>query len=173
MDDWATPQETSERLSYDHTTKRWTLDLGCLFAAIPSLRCRRVEARRKFERIWGRVSSDGTWQGDALAMLLLADGLGKTTDLPVSESATRLDVIASRPLSPKELCGVLEISKQERLRWTKDGRLKQSGTLTLNAAQQLTVPTYFALWVNNFLRNGRKVDHWRKTDANEANGSMP
>ncbi|MEO0464420.1 MAG: hypothetical protein AAF127_14930 [Pseudomonadota bacterium] len=171
MNDWVTPQEISERLSYDHTTKRWTLDLGCLFAAIPSLRCRRVEARRKVERIWGRVLSDGTWQGDALTMLLLANGLEDTADLPVSESATLLNAIASRPLSPKELCGVLEISKQERLRWTKDGRLKQSGTLTFKAAQQVTFPTYSARWVNEFLRNGRKVDHWRKTDANEANVS--
>ena len=105
-------------------------------------------------------------------MLLLADGLDETTDLPVPESATRLDVIASRPPSPKELCGVLGISKQERLRWTKDGRLKQSGTLIFKAAQPVTAPTYSARWVNEYLRNGRKVDHWRKTDTREANGSM-
>ncbi|NQX95538.1 MAG: hypothetical protein HRT64_11590 [Erythrobacter sp.] len=172
MNDWVTPQEISERLSYDHTTKRWALDLGCLFAAIPSLRCRRVEARGKVERIWGRVSSDGTWQGDKLIMPSLANGFYDTTELPVAESVSLLDAIASRPLSAKELCGVLEISKQERLRWTKDGRLKQSGTLTFKAAQQATVPTYSARWVNEFLRNGRKVDHWRKTDANEANGSI-
>jgi len=35
MNDWVTPQEISEGLSYDHTAKRWTLDLGGLFAAIP------------------------------------------------------------------------------------------------------------------------------------------
>tara|TARA_B100001057_G_scaffold93036_1_gene89386 strand:- start:1397 stop:1606 length:210 start_codon:yes stop_codon:yes gene_type:complete len=47
----------------------------------------------------------------------------------LEESAEILDAIATRALTPKEICKALEISNQERLRWTKDGRLKTSGTL--------------------------------------------
>lgn len=166
MNNWVTAQDIAGRLSLDDSTLQWKLDLGDLFGAIPSLRCRKNEARNKIVRVWSGFSH-ATWQGDTLAMPPNAHGLDEKTDLPISESATLLDAIASRPLSPKELCGVLRISKQERLRWTKDGRLKPSGTLTFKAAQPVTVPTYSAHLVTELSKDLRKIALWRKMDAVE------
>ena len=64
-----------------------------------------------------------------------------------------------------EICMALEISNQERLRWTKDGRLKTSGTLTFTTGRRVTVPTYSAHWVADLLKNNRLIDGWRKQDT--------
>ena len=141
-----------------------TLDLEALLARIPSLRLRRKEARsalRKHlsrqERVrWGEntimISSDNAEGKDGIARHL-------------DESADILDAIATRALTPKEICMALEISNQERLRWTKDGRLKTSGTLTFTTGRRVTVPTYSAHWVADLLKKNRMIDGWRKQDA--------
>ncbi|ASP31319.1 hypothetical protein CHH26_14570 [Qipengyuania flava] len=83
----------------------------------------------------------------------------------LEESAEILDAIATRALTPKEICMALEISNQERLRWTKDGRLKTSGTLTFKTGRRVTVSTYSAHWVADLLKNNRLIDGWRKQDT--------
>jgi hypothetical protein len=146
---------------HNHTAK---LELGALLVPIPSLRLRRNQARlalRKHLSGQERVR----WIKNAIVFSFdNAEGKRGIARL-LEESADILDAIATRALTPKEICKALEISNQERLRWTKDGRLKTSGTLTFAAGRRVTVPTYSAHWVADLLKNNRMIDGWRKQDA--------
>src|SRR5580700_6776554 len=62
---------------------------------------------------------------------------GKLDDL-----AEALARIAWRPLTPRLVAAALGISGQERARWTKDGRLPQSGQVLVRRGPLLSVPTY-------------------------------
>jgi hypothetical protein len=44
-----------------------------------------------------------------------------------TEVARRIDEIASRPCTPRQVIQILSIRTSERVRWAKDGRLKISG----------------------------------------------
>lgn len=50
--------------------------------------------------------------------------------------------IASSPLTPRVLLTILPITNRERVRWTKDGRLRQSGSALIKRGQLVAVPTY-------------------------------
>jgi hypothetical protein len=56
----------------------------------------------------------------------------------------RLDNIAKRPMTSHEVQEVLGISARERIRWTKDNRLRTSGTFTARRQQIVTLNTYAA-----------------------------
>ncbi len=47
---------------------------------------------------------------------------------------------ATRPLTPRPRLGSAANHPQERVRWTKDGRLAQSGAVTMKRAQLISVP---------------------------------
>ncbi|MEP3145450.1 hypothetical protein [Qipengyuania citrea] len=141
-----------------------TVDLEALLARIPSLRLRPKEARSALRK---HLSGQERVRWIENAIVLSSNnaegkhGIAKR----LKECADILDAIATRALTPKEICKALEISNQERLRWTKDGRLKTSGTLTFAAGRRVTVPTYSARWVADLVKNHRIIDAWRKQDA--------
>ena len=141
-----------------------TVDLEALLARIPSLRLRPKEARsalRKHLSGQERVR----WIENAIVISFVnAEGKHAAARL-LKTSADILEVIATRPLTPKEICKALKISNQERLRWTKNGRLKTSGTLTFATGRRVTVPTYSARWVADLLNDHQKIVGWRKQDA--------
>lgn len=56
--------------------------------------------------------------------------------------AEGLAKIAERPLTGRLVVETLGITNQERWRWTKDGRLRQSGSASIRRAHALAIPTY-------------------------------
>ncbi len=141
-----------------------TLDLEALLARIPSLRLRRKQARLALRK---HLSGQERVRWIKNAIVISFDNAEGKQGIArrLEESADILDAIATRALTPKEICKALENSNQERLRWTKDGRLKTSGTLTFAAGRRVTVPTYSARWVADLLKNNRMIDGWRKQDT--------
>jgi hypothetical protein len=78
-----------------------------------------------------------------------------------------LTAIAFRPFTPRLLVTALSITNQERLRWTKDGRLRTSGSVTIRRGQLINVPTYDVGVVEALLAEPSIVDGWRIDDCRE------
>lgn len=73
--------------------------------------------------------------------------------------------LAEWPLTPRLLLTALPITTKERLRWTKDGRLKQTGNVTINRGQLISVPTYSVSLVERLLNDPAIIGKWRAQDA--------
>ena len=54
----------------------------------------------------------------------------------------KLAAIAQKPLSPRQVERLLSISPAERLRWSKDGRLLQSGAAQILRGAKIRLCTY-------------------------------
>jgi hypothetical protein len=78
-----------------------------------------------------------------------------------------LTAIAFRPFTPRLLVTALSITNQERLRWTKDGRLRTSGSVTIRRGQLINVPTYDVGMVEALLAKPSIIDSWRIDDCRE------
>lgn len=72
---------------------------------------------------------------------------------------------ARRPLTPRLLMAALPITNKERLRWTKDGRLPRSGSVTIRAAHPVSVGTYGVDTVAKLVADPSIIEAWRRADA--------
>ncbi len=74
--------------------------------------------------------------------------------------------IANRPLTPKMLLKALPLTNRERLRWTKDGRLRTSGRLNIRQGEiTYAFPTYAPHVVEELSQNPNTILSWRRADA--------
>ncbi|MEH3101646.1 hypothetical protein [Sphingomonas adhaesiva] len=72
---------------------------------------------------------------------------------------------ARRPLTPRLLLAALPITNKERFRWTKDGRLPRSGSVTIRAAHPVSVGTYAVDAVARLVADPSIIAAWRRADA--------
>lgn len=110
-----------------------------------------------------RKSADFQWESDSLAGLSLSISHPAMPYL-FDRLTERLSAIADRPLTPKELLAALPITNRERLRWTKDNRLKRSGDMKIKQGQIVTIPTYSVSAVESILADKSLLDRWRYAD---------
>jgi hypothetical protein len=89
--------------------------------------------------------------------------------LPLDEVITRsthaLLLPALRPLTPRLVLDALPISTQERLRWTKDGRLAHSGAVTIRRGQPVSVTTYAVETIAALAADPAIISQWRAEDV--------
>jgi hypothetical protein len=78
--------------------------------------------------------------------------------------SAELAAIAFRPFTPRLLVSALAITNRERLRWTKDGRLRTSGSVTIRCSQLINVPTYEVRLVEELIANPSIINGWRNDD---------
>ena len=76
-----------------------------------------------------------------------------------------LDDIACEPLGPKVVERALGITTQERLRWSKDGRLPLRGTGQLRYNKVVSFPTYAPEKLDVLISNPAAIAVWRQLDA--------
>lgn len=107
--------------------------------------------------------------------------------VPVGESAQRVDLvlktlgrevtrIVQRPCTPKHVVELLSITTHERLRWTKDGRLKVGARISLRRHNGGVCPTYSVHGIVELLRHPETIEQWRRLDADaipEVTGALP
>ncbi len=105
------------------------------------------------------------WIADTLLLEVEApDGDLRLEDV-IERSSLALVLPASRPLTPRLVLGALPISAQERLRWTKDGRLPQSGAVMMRRAHPISVATYAVETISELVENPSIIALWREQDA--------
>ena len=131
--------------------------LETAFASRLGLRLREGEARGFALRTLG-VDSSAWSQSNASVHVESGPDLDDRLDL----LAEGLAKIAERPLTGRLMVETLGISNQERLRWTKDGRLRQSGSATIRRAHALAIQTYDPDRLAEI--SSEDVRRWRESD---------
>ncbi|WP_294292027.1 hypothetical protein [uncultured Sphingomonas sp.] len=82
--------------------------------------------------------------------------------LPFTDALVRP---ARRPLTPRLFMAALPITKNKRLRWTKDGRLPRSGSVTTRVVHPVSVGTYGVDDVARLVADPSIIAAWRCADA--------
>lgn len=113
------------------------LDLEATLSSRLGLRLRRDETRSFILRTLELEPS--TWPKSGREVLLQdRSDLDDRLDL-LAEGLAR---IAERPVTGRLVVETLGITNQERLRWTKAGRLRQAGSASIRRAHTLYIQTY-------------------------------
>ncbi|MBF7014007.1 hypothetical protein QUC32_04145 [Novosphingobium resinovorum] len=141
----------------------WRLSFGRCFEDHVALGLRRGQAKR-FVRaaFWPRARIE--WRALNEAFVILAPDCGPDS-VDLADLMGRLVELAKRPLTPKELLAVLPLTNKERVRWTKDGRLTPSGSVSIRKGQIVSVPTYSVSQVERLLGAPQVICDWREEDA--------
>ncbi len=77
---------------------------------------------------------------------------------------SELERIARKPISQRHVERLLEISANERLRWSKDGRLRRSGTAQILRGAKIMLYTYPPSEVERLLSTPEIITAWREAD---------
>jgi hypothetical protein len=137
--------------------------LARCFQAHLGLRLRITE----FQTCIRRVTAKDTvrWHDAAQELTLSAGGAVSAEDV-AWKLATRFAEIAWRPLTPRLLLAALNITTHERLRWTKDGRLRLSGSIQVRQGGVVfSVPTYPISLAEELNASPDILCTWREQDA--------
>lgn len=110
--------------------------------------------------------ADREWVDDGL--VLAVSNMTCSEHWAVEVCANALVLPATRPLTPRQVLQVLPINPQERLRWTKDGRMPQSGTVKMRRAHIISVPTYAVETIAALAADPTILHKWRVSDAKSA-----
>ena len=82
----------------------------------------------------------------------------------VIEVEAVLATMATQPFSGRVTEELLGISSQERLRWTKDGRLPHSGTAPIHRGRTIMLPVYAVERVVSLKSAPEVIAAWREAD---------
>ena len=87
----------------------------------------------------------------------------------------RLAEIYSLPVGQGFVEKTLRITHQECSRWTKDGRLKSSGSQNIGRSEQTRVkrPTYAAGMIERLVEAPEAIERWRQADRRIPHASEP
>lgn len=166
-------QRASSRTGSVGFTVRWTKGADvcelCFRDAIDShigLKLRSAEVEKRM-RAKARGQERHRWDKATFRLILenASDSLSFAAFCEILSS--ELALVAFRPFTPRLLVAALSITNQERLRWTKDGRLPTSGSVTIRRGQLIHVPTYDVGMVEALLAEPSIVDAWRVDDRLE------
>jgi hypothetical protein len=127
------------------------------------LKLRRKEVKR---RISARTRALGVqrWSHDTNRLILEAAADDPVIARCCEALASELAMIADRPFSPRLLLAALSITNRERLRWSKDGRLRTSGSATIRRGQLIKIPTYDVALVAALIADPSIIAGWRNDD---------
>jgi hypothetical protein len=137
---------------------------GCLDRHL-GLRLRWPAARRKVRL---RLKSVGAVARSPADMVFTV--VCNTTSLPAIAAALEdidrdLEALAERPLTSHLVQQALHITSRERLRWTKDKRLRTSGTSKIQRGQTISLAMYPVDDIEQLIRDPAKIQEWREADS--------
>lgn len=132
----------------------------------------RIDLERQFEEHLGlrlRRSEVDRWIARRLPTAQWADADRLETsrhDAAIRRKlAAFLTRVAGRPLTGRLVVEALAITNQERIRWTKDGRLPTSGTARIRRGQVISIPTYEVAEIAGLAADPRRIEEWRAADG--------
>jgi hypothetical protein len=152
-------------ISSRHDGAQLRISLAVCFATHLGLRLRPEEAHRSIDMTFGINSH--TWC-QRLAELKFAPEIHyDLIESKLDTLAKAFADIAWRPLTPRLVVAALGITGQERIRWTKDGRLPKSGQLLTRRGNGavLQIPTYSVRLIDELAGHPETIIAWRERDA--------
>lgn len=78
-----------------------------------------------------------------------------------------LTKIAHKPISQRRVESLLDITSAERKRWSKDGRLRPSGSAQIRRGSLISLPTYSPVMIEQLLKAPAILAAWRAFDASQ------
>ena len=136
-----------------------TIEIDSFYGKMPALAIRRAEVKRSVKKVCRKLH---VTEYDAAQNRILT-AYYDTAELEYILLGA-LKVIAKRPYSAKEVCMILGITNRERLRWTKDGRLKRGGNEIIKRGQKIAVITYNTNTVEALAKDQKLIEKWRIND---------
>lgn len=140
-----------------------TLDWKAFLHLSPILRLRRREARAALRKYLSGLQG-AKWEVDTVRFPIGSQIDEQALNSITGDIAGALDAIATKAMTPKEICKALKITNQERLRWTKDGRLKTSGVVSFRRANIVSISTYSAHAIHELMKDHSVIEGWRQKD---------
>jgi hypothetical protein len=137
------------------------LSLARCFDQNIGLDLRRAQARRAMKAAI-RHCAVLSWECDTTCRIKVLHA--QHVDTWRGEAVRGLAAVAERPLTPMLLLAALPITNRERLRWTKDRRLRQEGAATIRRGQNIAVPLYSVDFVETMLADLTIIESWRLSD---------
>jgi len=129
-----------------------------------ALRMRDSESRRRVRQRLKSVGDIAVSPAGVTIRVAPRDGVGLSAIAPVTEQIDRdLSAIAARTMTSHEVQEALRISARERIRWTKNNRLRTCGTITVRRQQVVTLNTYAPDYIERLYR--RPGNHRRVADG--------
>jgi len=139
------------------------LSLERCFEGCIGLKVRPTQARRHLKSAL-RDRCVLRWQSETVAIVQMIEP-GTGLDLLKELAAAYLAEVTGEPVTPRLLVAALGITSRERLRWTKDGRLKPDGSVTIKRGQLISAPVYSMSDVEFLADNPAIIARWRMDDA--------
>jgi hypothetical protein len=141
-----------------------SISLGPAVDVHVGLRCRKAvfckRIRMEFDRHGISVIADADERFLGPAQLstepVLAGALSKIDSF--------IGPFQNQPLTPRMVEEVLGITKQERSRWSKDGRLRRSGTANFKRGQAIQIYTHSADVIAALADDPSIIASWRSQD---------
>jgi hypothetical protein len=121
-----------------------------------TLKIRRREVRRVRRKLLKSAQFDFATMTDGSFSVPCAPDRNVVFDAVLNNIGRRLDNIAKRPMTSHEVQEALGISARERIRWTKDNRLRTSGTFTARRQQIVTLNTYAVDYIQSLYHHVRR-----------------
>jgi hypothetical protein len=136
---------------------------------LESLKIRSREVVRVLRRRLGKIGKVLSIQIDPEFIVLLCPCIDRSCCHELIERLDdRVGEIMSRPLHPKLLQSLLGISSQERLRWTKDGRLPRSRNINFRRGSVVSIASYPIDVVLEISNNPSIIEGWRRCDCEKS-----
>jgi hypothetical protein len=135
------------------------------------LHARRRETRR---RVRLRLKSVGevTTLPEDTSFRVKIDSL-EGADTVINGIDRDLAAIAKRPMRAHEVEAALRITARERIRWTKNGRLRTSGMIMMRRQQIVAINTYAVDDIQALAARPATIDTWRAADGTAPEQGAP
>jgi hypothetical protein len=144
--------------------------LGRCFEEHFGLGLRRQETRRKVRLHLKSVGQIAASPTDTPLKLVVESDSSQLIAAVIERIDHDLAAIAERPLTSHEVQDALHITARERIRWTKDKRLRTSGTFTAQRQQIVTMNTYSVNDIRKLYLQPATIEAWRAADRVVADG---
>ena len=99
--------------------------------------------------------------------VLFPEGEEETAQELVRSVNEVLTKIAHKPISQRRVESLLGITSAERRRWSKDGRLKPSGSAQIRRGSLISLPAYSPVMIEQLLKAPAILAAWRAFDASQ------
>jgi hypothetical protein len=145
---------------------RLDLSLEHAIAQHLGLRLRMDEAWRNMRKQIRKIVPSARIEIDGAVCTVYCDAGRASALITAVEDIDRMLLnIADRRLTPRLVRLALGITAQERLRWTKDGRLPRAGMTTFRTSQKIKIDTYAVEEIEKLAADQSVMKSWRAADA--------
>jgi hypothetical protein len=131
-----------EYLAVTESDGNTSVRLSVAIDAHVGLRCRKAVFYQRMRTEFGRHGISINSDSDGEMLVAAPAGIEGGLDDALVRIDKAIGQFRNQPMTPRMVEEVLSITKQERSRWSKDGRLRRSGTASFKRGQAIQIYTH-------------------------------